>query len=94
MKNKKCNHIRNYRKFFNIGEQDVIVCEYCRCNKAVDIHHIDYRSQGGGDEISNLIALCRDCHSFAHNNFRTITKRQLLNKIKYRKCLKNKSNNY
>lgn len=36
-------------------------CEYCG-KKAVDPHHITYRSQGGNNSVDNLIALCRVCH--------------------------------
>ena len=36
-------------------------CEYCG-KKAIDPHHIIYRSQGGSNEEENLIALCRKCH--------------------------------
>ena len=50
---------------FDYGEQDVILCEVCM-KKAVDIHHIKYKSRGGKDEIRNLIALCRKCHDKAH----------------------------
>ena len=33
---------------------------------AHDIHHITYRSQGGTDDIENLIALTREEHDQAH----------------------------
>ena len=36
-------------------------CEYCG-KKAIDPHHIVYRSKGGSNEADNLIALCRECH--------------------------------
>ena len=41
------------------------LCEYCS-STATDRHHIRFKSQGGGDEHSNLICLCRDCHIKAH----------------------------
>ena len=59
-------HTRIYFKYFGYGEQSFIPCEICG-KKAVDIHHIKYRSQGGGNEIENLIALCRKCHDRAHS---------------------------
>ena len=36
-----------------------------RCDKKKEIltaHHIIPREEGGGDELSNLIALCCECH--------------------------------
>jgi len=59
-------------------------CEVCNSH-AVDIHHINRRSEFGSkfksrepgcqDHIDNLIALCRPCHDKAHAN--EITKEQL-----------------
>ena len=60
-------HTKIYMKHFRYGEQDFIPCEQCG-GRCVDVHHIIYRSQGGKDEIGNLIALCRKCHDMAHNN--------------------------
>jgi len=53
-------------KYFGYGIDDIILCEICG-RKAVDIHHIIFRSQGGTDEIGNLIGLCRDHHEKAHS---------------------------
>ena len=39
----------------------------CRNVLALDIHHIWEVSAGGGDDPSNLIALCPYCHSLYHN---------------------------
>jgi 5-methylcytosine-specific restriction endonuclease McrA len=58
-------HVKVYRKHFDYGEQDRVPCEVCGGN-AVDIHHIVYRSRGGGDTIDNLMALCRYHHDMAH----------------------------
>ena len=60
-------HTKLYMDFFKYGEQDIILCEYCH-SRAVDIHHVIFRSQGGKDEISNLVALCRKCHESAHSD--------------------------
>jgi 5-methylcytosine-specific restriction endonuclease McrA len=64
-------HVKNYMTFFGYGEQDFIKCEVCHHwgieTKANDIHHVIYRSQGGSDEIENLMALCRQHHDSAHN---------------------------
>ena len=54
-----------YLRHFGYGEQDFIPCEICM-TKAVDIHHI--RGRGiGKDTIENLMALCRDHHTEAHD---------------------------
>lgn len=64
------NYIKKYLNYFNIGEQDIILCKVCG-QIAVDIHHIIYRSQGGSDEINNLISLCRKHHEDAHKKILT-----------------------
>jgi len=38
----------------------------CRTILTLDIHHIWELSAGGGDEPSNLIALCPNCHRLYH----------------------------
>ena len=43
-----------------------IPCERCSKN-SVDIHHINGRGKGK-DVISNLMALCRECHNKAHSS--------------------------
>lgn len=58
-------YIKTYLQYFGLGEQDVILCEVCE-SRANDIHHIKYKSQGGVNDIMNLIALCRYCHELAH----------------------------
>ena len=58
-------YIKDYFEFFGYCEDQYVPCEVCR-NPAQDIHHIIYKSQGGKDEVGNLIGLCRDCHDKAH----------------------------
>lgn len=38
----------------------------CRGILALDMHHMDEVSDGGGDDPSNLIALCPTCHRLYH----------------------------
>ena len=59
-------YIKTYLDFFDYGIDDFIKCEVCAA-KSSDIHHIIYKSQGGSNDIENLIALCRDCHNAAHD---------------------------
>lgn len=42
-------------------------CRACG-RKASEIHHILFRSLGGKDEASNLLALCDSCHQSAHGH--------------------------
>ena len=43
------------------------LCEECdrngRIKAAEEVHHIQPLSKGGGNESSNLMALCKSCHS-------------------------------
>lgn len=32
------------------------------------IHHIKKKSDGGSNDISNLVLLCEDCHCYWHQN--------------------------
>ena len=38
----------------------------CRTILALDLHHMHEVSEGGGDDLSNLIALCPTCHALYH----------------------------
>jgi len=56
-------HVKIYLDYFE--HPDFISCEVCGA-RAVDIHHIENRKMGGSkekDDIENLMALCRKCHS-------------------------------
>jgi predicted HNH restriction endonuclease len=59
------NHTRVYLEYFGIDEENPFIpCEICG-QRAVDIHHIESRGMGGSkkkDDITNLMALCRNCH--------------------------------
>ena len=47
----------------------------CRTILAIDLHHIEEVSEGGPDELSNLIALCPTCHALFHRG--TITRESI-----------------
>lgn len=40
-------------------------CAVCG-TRATDAHHIVSRGAGGGDQLENLVQLCRLCHSRCH----------------------------
>jgi len=44
----------------------------CRTILAIDLHHIVEVSEGGGNDISNLLALCPTCHALFHRNVITL----------------------
>jgi 5-methylcytosine-specific restriction endonuclease McrA len=59
------NHTKVYMQHFNYAGDEFIPCECCTA-KAVDIHHIHARGMGGSkskDDIENLMAVCRTCHT-------------------------------
>ena len=64
-------HCKIYMDYFDLGIEDIITCELCTRQGRIDrggydIHHINGRGKGK-DVISNLMLLCRDCHSDVHN---------------------------
>ena len=41
-------------------------CQCCGVGSNLEIHHKEFRSQGGDDSEENLITLCFSCHSLLH----------------------------
>ena len=87
-------HIKVYREFFGIGDQDIQPpCELCGKN-GIEIHHITSRGLKSFEcigviyddinDILNLIGLCRDCHNKAHGG--ELSKENLY-KIHYNRIL-------
>ena len=60
-------HVKVYHDFFDYYYGQFIAFENCS-KKAVDIHHLTFKSQLGKDIIENLMALCRDCHNKAESD--------------------------
>ena len=44
--------------------------KYCvLCGRtATNLHHVKYRSAGGGDTENNTVMLCQSCHEKAHGD--------------------------
>ncbi len=61
-------HVKIYMQHFDYGIDDFIPCENCG-RKAVDIHHVIFKSHSGTNDIDNLVSLCRPCHEKAHNDY-------------------------
>lgn len=57
------SYTKIYLSYFGYTIADFIPCEVCG-KKAVDINHIEARSRRKDllNEISNLMAMCRECH--------------------------------
>ena len=93
-------------QFFDYGEQDFVMCEFCQNDRAVDKHHLTKKSKFGSkkekDYIENLMGLCRDCHNKAESdnmfNFYCRIKHlenvchQIYAKIEYTKRYENRIN--
>ncbi len=41
-------------------------CERCGYTEHLERHHIKYRIDGGTNEESNLVVLCKNCHDYRH----------------------------
>ena len=83
-------HKTIYMRDMGCGEDDVLVCD---CEKgfnpdceyiARDVHHVDFKSEGGKDELKNLVAVSGNCHTKSHgkkggnkHKFKAMWKRQI-----------------
>jgi hypothetical protein len=68
------SYIKLYLDYFNKGEQDIVLCERCGA-RSNQIHHIYGRGKGK-DIITNLMALCVNCHSLAHASKEYVSKKE------------------
>lgn len=50
-----------------VYKRDNWCCVACDSNRGLQVHHIVHRSQGGTNEMSNLVTLCWRCHAVAHD---------------------------
>ena len=49
--------------------RDDYTCQCCgKKNCRLQVHHIQFRSNNGSDNLDNLITLCEDCHNAIHHN--------------------------
>lgn len=48
-------------------ERDGWRCTRCGRAGALEAHHVQHVLQGGTDDLSNLVTLCRRCHIDAHD---------------------------
>jgi 5-methylcytosine-specific restriction endonuclease McrA len=46
--------------------RDCWKCQGCGTRSNLEVHHRQFRSQGGNDSEVNLITLCVECHASHH----------------------------
>jgi 5-methylcytosine-specific restriction endonuclease McrA len=55
------------RTIAKIIKRAKLSCSMCQWNEtALDVHHIVERKNGGSNDLSNLIAVCPNCHRKSH----------------------------
>lgn len=90
--NEKVKHW-GYQKGFNyeyssrrsaILHRDNYTCQCCGTkNTRLEVHHIIYRTNGGSNDETNLITLCKECHTKVHKGVITIDKKPKKMKLKH-----------
>lgn len=63
------------------------LCNRCG-NPAQEKHHKKLKSEGGSNEESNLILLCKACHDYAHSKRKILKQLNLLKKKRHPKKAK------
>ena len=66
--------------FYNVKaavlSRDNYTCQICGAKDTrLEVHHIQFRSQGGSDSMDNLVTLCKDCHGKVHSGELTFDKK-------------------
>ncbi len=75
------NENSSIKTFYKVFEN--VPCELCQWDKTSrDLHHIIEVSNGGTNELNNLLCVCPNCHRMIHNNL--ISKDDIENIIKNR----------
>jgi len=57
----------NTRAF--VLHRDEHVCQHCKGkskDNRLEVHHIQFKSEQGSDDVENLITLCKNCHNEVH----------------------------
>lgn len=47
-------------------ERDNYECQICEDTDNLTLHHIEFKSEGGRNELSNVITICLYCHNIVH----------------------------
>lgn len=74
------------KDYYNVKQyvldRDNHTCQYCKGKskcKRLNVHHIQFKSSGGGNSPLNLITLCEDCHNDLHDNKITLSEKLIKN---------------
>lgn len=51
-----------------VRKRDGHRCRWCGTSKTLEVHHVQYLSQGGPDHEHNLVTLCKTHHDKAHSH--------------------------
>jgi 5-methylcytosine-specific restriction endonuclease McrA len=63
--------LESYRELHRqVLERDGWRCQVCGSMQNLQVHHLKFRSQSGGDVEQNLITLCAECHARMHRKTR------------------------
>ena len=66
LKRKMAYHSANYE------------CQYCgRRRRGLNAHHLISLSNGGSNDLDNLVCLCDECHSIIHHKNRTLSNKYI-----------------
>lgn len=60
------NYQKIYLDYFGLTKEDFMFCEVCM-GEAQEIHHLNGRL-GDKNNIKNLVAICRSCHTTQHKH--------------------------
>ncbi len=52
--------------YHSVKVRDHYRCRSCGTTRQVDVHHLKFRSAGGGTTLENALCLCRICHDEIH----------------------------
>jgi 5-methylcytosine-specific restriction endonuclease McrA len=61
------------RNKLHMYRRDGYHCRFCKTTHNLTPHHIIFRSQGGSDELDNLLTLCINCHTAVHDGHLLLT---------------------
>lgn len=62
----RLSQVQLARQRERVRQRDGWRCTQCGGLGPLQVHHVRRKSQGGGDELANLVSLCIPCHKALH----------------------------